>query len=304
MSKLRIGTRGSKLARIQTDIIADLLRQEVPGLELQIKVVRTLGDRLPPERRGETDGKGAFTDDIETLLLQGEVDLAVHSMKDLSVEAVPGLRVAATPVRGDARDALVTPGKTELAQLPKGAALGTSSVRRKAQLLNLRGDLRVVDLHGNVDTRISKMGRMALGGIVLAAAGLDRLSRSEIITRRFSVEEMVPAGGQGTLAVQIREGDAELEQTVSKINDAKTMGATECERVFAKTIGGSCKLPVGAYAESHGRSLTLTGMIASPDGARVLRRSMSATDAGGLGRALALEMLQLGGDAILGSAPH
>ncbi len=302
MRKLRIGIRRSKLALAQTQIVLEMLSREVPGLKTQLHTVKTLGDRLPPEKRGETDGKGAFTDDIESLLLEGDLDMAVHSMKDLSVELCAGVKIGATPPRGDPRDALVSPGRNELVDLPKGASLGTSSIRRKAQLLNLRKDLRIVDLHGNVETRISKMSQLGLHGVVLAAVGLDRLSRSEIIVQRFSIDEVVPAAGQGTLAIEIREGDAELEKIVSRINDDKTMRASECERAFASAIGGDCYVPAGAYAANNGRSLTLTGMIASPDGGHLLKRTMSATDAEGLGKTLAQEMLQLGGAAILRSA--
>ncbi|MDG6925110.1 MAG: hydroxymethylbilane synthase [Nitrososphaerota archaeon] len=299
MRKLRIGTRGSRLALAQTHIVLDLLSQETPGLGAQIQVVKTTGDRLPPEKRGETDGKGAFTDEIESLLIRGRIDLAVHSMKDLSVEVGSGLVIAATPVRGDPRDALVTSGGQGLADLRKGAILGTSSMRRRAQLLNMRNDLRLVDLHGNVETRISKMHRLGLDGVVLAAAGLDRLSLGDVITRRFSTDEVVPAAGQGTLAVEIREGDEELAKIVSRINDDRTMRASRCERAFARATGGDCYVPVGAYAADDGRSLTLTGMIASPDGEHLLKRTMTATDAEGLGETLALEMLQDGGAGIL-----
>lgn len=302
MRKLRIGTRGSKLALAQTQIVLDLLSREVPGLEAQVQVIKTLGDLLPPEKRGETDGKGAFTDEIDSLLVRGDIDLAVHSMKDLSVEVGAGVRLGATPARGDPRDALVTLVRKEFVDLPKGATLGTSSMRRKAQLLNLRKDLRIVDLHGNVETRISKMSQMGLDGIVLAAAGLDRISRSEIITRRFSTDEVVPAAGQGTLAIEIREDDEDLEKIVSRINDEETMRASECERAFARATGGDCYVPVGAFAANNGRSLTLTGMIASPDGEHLLKRTMSGTDADGLGKALARDMLQAGGAAILGGA--
>jgi hydroxymethylbilane synthase len=279
-----------------------MLTKEVPGLEAQVQTVKTLGDRLPPDERGETDGKGAFTDDIESLLLRGEVDVAVHSMKDLSIELGAGAMIGATPPRGDPRDALISAEGGQFADLPKEAMVGTSSIRRKAQLLNLRKDIRVVGLSGNVETRIGKMGGMGLHGVVLAAAGLDRLSRSEIITQRFSTDEVVPAAGQGTLAVEIRVGDTELDRLVSRINDDDAMRASRCERAFARAIGGDCYVPAGAYAAPKGRSLMLTGMIASPDGRQLLKRTMTATDAEGLGKALAQEMLQLGGAAILRGA--
>jgi hydroxymethylbilane synthase len=299
--KIRVGTRGSRLALIQTRIVLDLLSREEPNLKSEVHTVKTLGDRLPPDERGEADGKGVFTDDIESLLRRGELDLAVHSMKDLSVELGEGLMIGATPGRGDPRDALVSLDGCRFVDLPNKAKVGTSSIRRKVQLMNQRKDIRIVGISGNVETRIDKMRTLGLHGIVLAAAGLDRLSRGDIVAQRFSTDEVTPAAGQGTLAVEIRKGDAEMESLVSRINDDETMRASECERAFARSIGGDCYLPAGAYAAVRGRSLVLTGMIASPDGRHLLKRSMNATDAIGLGRALAKEMLELGGAEFLRS---
>jgi len=272
------------------------------GLEFQVVTIKTLGDRLPPEKRGETDGKGAFTDDIESHLLKGDIDMAVHSLKDVSAELGPGLKLAATPPRGDPRDTLVSSGGLSFERLPKGARIGTSSLRRRVQLVRLRRDLKMVDLHGNVETRIGKLERLGLEGVVLAAAGLDRLSMGERARERFEPEVLVPAAGQGTLAVEVKEGNAKTETVVSKINDEATMRASECERAFVREVGGDCSFPVGAYASTKsGRSITLTGMIASLDGGQFLKRNMAATDAVGLGISLAEEMLQLGGAAILRS---
>lgn len=299
MRKLRVGTRGSRLALAQTRTVLEMLSEKEPGIELQIVTVRTMGDRLPPDKRGETDGKGAFTGDIEALLARGELDLAVHSLKDLSVDLGEGLVVGAMPPRGDARDALVSPNGEKLSELPTGASLGTNSIRRKAQLLNLRNDLRLVDVHGNVETRVRKMDELSLGGVVLAAAGLDRLSMGERISQRFSVDEIVPSAGQGTIAVQVRRRNREIRSIVSKINDDATMRASECERAFARAIGGDCYVPAGAHASVNGRSLTLVGMIASPDGRIVLKRSSTSTDPVGLGEALGEELLRLGGTEII-----
>jgi len=301
--KLRVGTRGSKLALAQTRTVLEMLSEKAPGIEPQVVTVRTVGDRLPAEKRGETDGKGAFTGDIEALLAKGELDLAVHSLKDLSVGIVGGLKIGATPPRGDPRDALVSSKGERLSDLPKGASVGTSSIRRRAQLLSLRRDLKIVDMHGNVETRVRKMDELHLAGLVLAAAGLDRLSMGERITQRFPVDEIVPSAGQGTIAVQVRKGDSEIERIVSKINDEETMRSSECERAFARAIGGDCYVPAGAHAAPKGRSLTLVGMIASSDGRSVLKRSATSTDPVELGEALGEELLQLGGAEIIrGSA--
>lgn len=303
MGKLKIATRGSKLSRAQTQIVVGMLSRRISGLEIEVIPIRTLGDRLPPEKRNAVDGKTAFTGDIETLLLSGEVDAAVHSMKDLPVELRDGLKIAATPPRGDPRDALVSLHGEELRNLPPRAAVGTSSLRRKAQLLNLRQDLSVIDLHGNVESRIEKMNRLRLDAIVLAAAALERISEVQRITQFFSIEEMVPAAGQATLAVEVRKGDGETEKIVAKIDDERTSLESECERAFARKIGGDCYVPVGAYARLNGASLTIAGMIASPDGSEVLKRTLTSPsgEAESLGRKLGEEMLQLGGEEILRS---
>jgi len=299
MRKIRVGTRGSRLALEQTRIVLDMLSERAPGFEARILTIKTRGDRLPAEKRGETDGKGAFTGDIEALLMKGDLDMAVHSLKDLSIELDDRLKIGATPPRGDARDALVSAKGGKLVDMPSGASVGTSSVRRKAQLLSLRRDLRILDLHGNVETRVKRMDELGLDGVVLAASGLDRLSMGEKIVQRFSVDEMVPAAGQGTIAIEIRKDDNEMGRIVSKINDEKTRLASECERAFARAIGGNCFVPAGAYAFFDGRSLALTGMIASPGGGSILKRSMASSDPIELGKALGEELLQLGGATIM-----
>jgi hydroxymethylbilane synthase len=297
-----VGTRGSVLALAQTRAVIDLLSQKLPKIETEVVKLRTAGDMLPPEKRGETDGKGAFTGDIEDLLARGELDLAVHSLKDLSVVPRRGLKIGATPPRGDPRDALVSLSGEQLSGLSKGASLGTSSIRRKAQLLMLRRDLRIVDVHGNVETRVRKMTELHLDGVVLAAAGLDRLSLGRRIAQRFSIDQLVPAAGQGTIAVQVRSGDREVEELVSAINDEETMRASECERAFARAIGGDCYVPAGAYASVNGRSLTLVGMIASSDGRAVLKKSATSTDPVALVEVLGNEMLRFGGAEIIKGA--
>ncbi|MDG6920089.1 MAG: hydroxymethylbilane synthase [Nitrososphaerota archaeon] len=297
--KLRIGTRGSPLALAQTAIVKGLLEGASQGVEFEVVPVRTRGDAVPPERRGESDGKGVFTKDIEAMLLEGSLDLAVHSMKDLSVDLDGGLTIAAAPPRGDPRDALVSAGDRRLGALPTGATIGTSSVRRKAQLLNMRRDLRLVDLHGNVETRVRKMTELGIHGVVLAAAGLDRLSIGTKAAERFPTDQLVPAAGQGALAVETLRKNDEVIRLVSKISDAKTMAATECEREFARAVGADCDVPVGAFAAYNGRSVTLTGVIASPDGTDVIRRGATSTEMAGLGARLGKEMLELGGSKLL-----
>jgi hydroxymethylbilane synthase len=300
LTRLRVGARGSRLSRAQTQIVADMLSSRVAGLEIEIVPIKTRGDGVPPERRN-VDGKTAFTGEIEDLLLSGYVDAAVHSMKDLPVEARDGLTIGATPPRGDPRDALVSAGGQDFWGLRKGATLGTSSLRRRAQLLALRSDLSVVDLHGNVETRIRKMGELNLDAVVLAASGLERISESARVSHHFSLEEIVPAAGQATLAVQVRKGDPETEKVVASIDDASARLEAVCERAFTKSVGGDCFVPVGACARTAGPSLTVSGVIASPDGRELVRRTLTSPsgEAEELGRRLGEEMLSLGGERIL-----
>jgi hydroxymethylbilane synthase len=282
-------------------MVVEMLLRRVPGLEVEVVPITTAGDRLPPERRRAVDGKTAFTGDIQSLLLSGKVDAAVHSMKDVSVEPKDGLKIAATPPRGDPRDVLVSEHGAALSNLREGAAVGTSSLRRKAQLLNLRPNLNIVDLHGNVESRIERMNRLGLDAVVLAAAGVERIAESRRVSQFFSTEEMVPAVGQATLAVEVREGDQDTGMIISKIDDGKTRTESDCERAFARRVGGDCFVPVGAFARVVAGSLTVSGMIASPDGKELLRRTLSSTadDAGALGRKLGEEMLEQGGEKIL-----
>lgn len=294
-----MGTRGSKLALEQTRTVLAGLTAVSPGLEAQVVHVKTYGDRLPAEKRTETDGKGAFTDDIEALLLKGELDMAVHSLKDLPVELDDGLEIGATPARGDPRDAFVSPDGVDFASLPAGSSVGTSSIRRRAQLLSLRRDIAIVEMHGNVETRVRKMSEMHLQGIVLAAAGMDRLSMGGRIAQRFPVDQVVPAAGQGIIAVEVRKGDAEVARLVSQISDENAMLSSRCERAFAKAIGGDCYVPAGANASIDGGVLTLVAMIASPDGRTVLKRSASSADPVSLGEALGEELLRFGGATLI-----
>jgi hydroxymethylbilane synthase len=302
MKTIRIGTRRSRLATIQTQIVTDIIRLRYPGMQVEIVPLSTLGDRLPPRRRPEVEGKAAFTDEIDDLLLGGAIDLAVHSMKDLPNESKEGLVIGATPVRADPRDVLVTRvAGGVLSSLRSGAMIGTSSIRRKAQLLAMRKDLEVVDLHGNVDTRLSKMDKSDIDGIVIAAAGLDRLGESDRISEYFSSERMVPAPCQGAIAVEMREGDEETAAILASVDDKGVRAETICERSFAKSIGGDCDLPAGANAVLAADRLTLTGAILSPDGTITVNGSLASAveEAEALGDRLARRLLDSGGADIL-----
>lgn len=301
MRRIRIGTRKSKLASVQTRLVQQLIESRMSGVSLEIVPMSTLGDRLTPERRAEVEGKAVFTEDIESALLDGLIDLAVHSMKDLGIKIPKGLTIAATPIRADPRDVLVSReiGR-RFSELRSGATIGTSSSRRKAQLLALRKDVVVVDLHGNVDTRLEKLERLGLDGIVLAAAGLERLGQSSRIAQRFSLDEMVPAPAQGAIAVETRMDD-ELSSLLTTIEDEKVRAETTCERSFAAALGLDCDIPAGASAVLEGEELSLTASITSPDGSDVARGSMTSSrgDAEALGRRLANRLLEEGGREIL-----
>ncbi len=302
MRRFVVGARGSKLSTAQTAIVTSLLSQHFPNVIMDVVSVTTLGDRLPPEKRGSVDGKTAFTGDIESKLISGELDIAVHSMKDLPSEMDDRLVIAATPTRGDPRDALLSNGRQTISQLPRGAKVGTGSLRRKAQLLRMREDLQVVNLHGNLETRLRKLTE-GVDAVVLSAAGLERIGASNMITQYFTTEEMVPAVGQAILAVQSRRDDEEVLSMLSRIEDRKTRVEATCERAFLVRLGGDCTVPLAANAELAVESLSVVGLIASEDGRETIKKAMNGkpAEAEALGKGLAEELLRAGGDRILAS---
>ncbi len=302
---VRIGARSSRLSQAQTATVLDLITKRLgDSVKLEFVPVRTRGDRLPPDakrNRTKAGAKGAFTGDIETLLLKGEIDIAIHSMKDLTSNPTKGLVIGATPPRSDPRDALISAGGGAIETLPKGAKVGTSSLRRKAQLLDLRQDLEVVELHGNVDTRLRMVaGRKepegairGLDAIVLAVAGLERLGESSRISQKFSIDEMVPAVGQGIIAVQMRRGDKDMAKVVSQIDDEATSLESKCERAFAQRLGVDCYVPVGGCARASAGSIRIVGMVSKEDGTELRRKTLRGdpAEAAALGRRLADDLL-------------
>lgn len=301
MRKIKIGTRKSKLAIRQTEIVTGLIKSRFPQLQLEIIPLSTLGDRLPLEKRAETEGKAAFTEEIEASLMEGTIDVAIHSMKDIPNKIHKGLTIGATPVRADPRDVLVSQSGRAFGELRSGAMIGTSSLRRKAQLLSMRRDISVVDLHGNVDTRLSKIGHSGIDGIVIAAAGLERLGESRRITQYFTLAEMVPAPAQGAIAVEIRKDDDQMANIVLAIDNRDVRAETTSERAFATALGLDCDVPAGACASLKKNELRLTGSIASLDGREIIRGSLVSDRRGAekLGRQLAAQLLQNGGEKIL-----
>jgi hydroxymethylbilane synthase len=298
--KVRIGARSSRLSQAQTAIVSDLLKKKFgDGLALEFVPVKTLGDRLPRAKRslGRAGAKGAFTGDIESLLLKRKIDIAIHSMKDLPSDQTEGLAFGATPPRSDPRDALVTGHGGTIKTLARRAKVGTSSLRRKAQLLNIRRDLEVVELHGNVDTRLRKVVEGGAGGldaIVLAVAGLERIGEGARISQMFSIDQMVPAVGQGIIAVQMRQDDPDVAAVLAKIDDEVTGLECTCERAFAQRLGVDCNVPVGACARVSGTKIRMVGMLAKEDGSELRRKDAAgpSSEAARLGRRLAEELLE------------
>jgi hydroxymethylbilane synthase len=296
---LVFATRPSALARWQTAYVIGLLQAAWPGLECREKIIVTSGDRNLEQPLPEIGGKGIFTDELEAVLLSGEVDAAVHSLKDLPVDDTPGVRVAAVPARGPALDVLVSARGQRLVDLPESARVGTCSLRRTAQLLARRPDLTILPLRGNLDTRLRKLDDAQYDAIVLAEAGLARLGLEARITETFALETMLPAPGQGALAVQCRAQDAKTANLLAALHDDSTHAAVCAERAFLAGLGGGCSLPVGAYAEEVDGKTILTGAVISEDG----KRSVRLTAAGGeplkLGERLAELVLERGAGEIL-----
>ena len=295
MTKLRIATRGSKLALIQTDLVAVRLRAADPSLETEIITVVTAGDRDQTTALQEGEQAGWFTSAIQDAVLREEADIAVHSYKDLPTKRPAGLVIAAVPLREDPRDALVSRSHSDLRRLPKGAIVGTSSPRRTAQLLELRPDLEVRLIRGNVETRVAKVEAGEYDATVLAFAGLRRLGLEARADHVFGFEEMLPSPAQGALAVECRTDDAATRAVLSGIDDATLRQTVTAERTFLATIDGGCSFPAAAYAEHFGSTLKLNALIAV-DG-RIIRSKMAgaAEMAGGLGKQLAEELMGLAG---------
>lgn len=275
---LRVGTRGSALALAQTQSIRDWLIGAHPGLEVEIVRIRTTGDIRDQEPISAIAGRGVFVDAIEQSVLMGETDFAVHSAKDLPARDANGLRIAAYPAREDARDVLISRDGRDLQSLPHAARVGTSSQRRACQVVAIRPDVRIVDLRGNVDTRIRKLDEGEYDAIVLAAAGLIRLSLSHRISEWLPVETFLPAPAQGALAVQVREDDSDLASAFSALNDLPTAQAVTAERSFLARLGMGCTSPVAAYGSVSNSELGLTGFLHSRGG-ESFRHSISGSAA-------------------------
>jgi hydroxymethylbilane synthase len=296
---ITLGSRPSKLARWQTDHVLEQLKAARPDLSYQVVTLVTEGDKRLDKPLPEIGGKGVFTFELETALRSGQIDLAVHSLKDLPVDNAAALCVGAISPRADAHDVLISPSGLTLAQLPTGARVGTSSLRRQVQLQAARPDLTFLPLRGNVDTRIHKAMQGDYDAIILAAAGIERLGLVQYVSEYLSFEVMLPAPGQGALAIQCRAEDAELLELLKQVHDPATARAVTAERAFLSGLGGGCSAPVAAYATAQDERLDIRGLVASPDGRRIIHVAASGTNPKALGKQMASQALEQGAGELL-----
>ena len=296
-----IGTRSSKLALWQADYVMDCLQKKYPELHVEKKLMTTKGDKILDAPLAKIGGKGLFTKELEQDMLAGGIDIAVHSLKDMPTEVPDGLIITAITKRYDPGDAFVSNKVKSLAELPQGAVVGTSSLRRKAQLLHARPDLVVKDLRGNVNTRLRKLDAGEYDAAVLAVAGLKRLGFGDRITEVLPKSMILPAVGQGALAIEAREDDAETRELVAFLNDEATVACAKAERAFLARVEGGCQVPVGVYATPEDSGLHVEAVIASLDGKRLYRDHVSGQvkDAEPLGTELADKLLDMGGIDIM-----
>ena len=299
--KIRLGTRASILARTQSGWVADQLRAVNPLLEVEEVLIETIGDQDQETPLHEAGAPGVFTAEVERALLDGRVDLAVHSLKDLPIRQPDGLTLAAIPLREDPRDAWISESFAGLVDMPAGSVIATGSLRRRCQILNRYPHLEVEGIRGNIDTRMSKYQERGAGGLILAAAGLHRLSRQADYRSLISVTEITPAPGQGALALEVRLDDADLVKLVSAIDHSETRDCVTAERALLQALGGGCHLPVGALAGISGETLSLCGVLGSLDGTDLVRLSAEGSrhDPQSIGEELADLIRKTGGDEIL-----
>ena len=298
---LRIATRKSALALWQANHVKAGLEASYPGLVVELVPLLTTGDKILDVPLAKVGGKGLFTKEIEQALIDGRADLAVHSMKDVPTQRAPGLMLAGTGVREDVRDALVSPRVKSVEKLPKGARVGTSSLRRQAQLLNLRPDLRIVSIRGNVQTRMRKIEELNLEGVILAAAGLRRLGFADRITQYIPPSLSLPAIAQGSLALEIRADDERTRELVAIFHHEPTEIAVTAERAFLARLEGGCQVPIAGLAQVDGGLVAMEGLVGSIDGKTLIRDRGEGpvAEAERVGRELAEKILDRGGRAIL-----
>jgi hydroxymethylbilane synthase len=301
--RIRLGSRGSMLAIAQSTWVQQQLMRHHRDLEVEFTVIKTSGDRFIDRPIANVGGKGVFTKEIEEALLANEIDIAVHSMKDLPTELAPGLTIAAVPEREDARDVLVTRNHCALDELPSGARIGTGSLRRRAQLLYRRKDLHVTPIRGNVDTRLKKLDSAEVDALIMAAAGLKRIGREERIGEYLPDAICVSAVAQGALAIETREEDVSTRQLLRLLHDPRAFAEVSAERALLARLGGGCQVPIGARARVVDEELSLIGVVASPDGSGLCRGEISgpARQPVDLGQRLADQLINQGAGQLIAS---
>jgi hydroxymethylbilane synthase len=303
---IRIASRRSQLAMRQTHMVSEWLQRLDAGIEIEIVPVVTKGDQILDVALAKVGGKGLFVSEVEQTLLEHRADLAVHSMKDVPASLAPGLVLAGIPKREDPRDALISRSGASFDELQEGAVVGTSSLRRAAQVRALRPNLKIRNLRGNIDTRLGKLDAGDYDAILLAAAGLRRMGWAERITEYLAPDVFVPAIAQGILGLECRQDDAELVKLLSALTDQASLAAAEAERSLMRALNGSCQVPLAGHAtvECNGteQTLTLRGLVADPEGSQVLTASETGTDPEELGRRVAVRLLEQGAGAIIEAA--
>ena len=298
---VRIGTRGSKLALTQSEWIKEQLEKRHSGIRVELVKIKTTGDKILDVPLSKVGGKGLFVKEIEEALLESRVDVAVHSMKDVPAELPERLMLSTFPRREDPSDALISTEQQSLDQLQKEARVGTSSLRRSAQLLHLRPDLTIVSLRGNVDTRLGKLKSGDLQAIILAAAGLNRLGLSHVITQTIPFHQLLPAVGQGALGLEVRRGDQKTIDLLDFLNHEDTRTAVAAERAFLKTLEGGCQVPMAGFAQVNGEALSFEGLVAELDGSKIFKETETGTrdQAEQMGIRVANKLLASGGGDVL-----
>lgn len=301
---MKIGTRGSALALTQADWVAARLRQRYPDVKIATVVIKTRGDIMQDVSLVKIGGKGVFVKEIEDALLRGEIDIAVHSMKDVPSELPDGLHIATIPEREDPRDVLIAKDNRKIESLPRGARIGTGSLRRGMQMRNLLPDVQIVPLRGNLDTRIKKIEAEGLDGVIVAAAGIRRMGWIHRVSQFIPAEVMLPAVGQGALGIELRADDSSLADMLAFLNHPATSMEVGAERSFLQRLGGGCQLPIAAYAQIRGKELTVRGLVGSLNGRTMITDEVrgNQSDYRMLGTLLAERILSQGGQALLDQA--
>jgi hydroxymethylbilane synthase len=301
MRKIVVGSRQSKLALTQTNWVIDQLKALGLPFEFEVKKIVTKGDKILDVTLSKVGGKGLFVKEIEQAMLDKEIDMAVHSMKDMPAELPEGLMIGCTPKREDVRDALISKDHQPLSKLKEGAIIGTSSLRRAAQILHLRPDVEIKWIRGNIDTRLRKLKEENYDAIILAAAGLKRMGwTDEYITEYLPEDACIPAVGQGSLAIECREEDSELREMLQKFNDEETEVTVAAERAFLNKSEGGCQVPIAGFAKrSESGTITLTGLVGTPDGKTILKEIVEGTDPIQIGHEVAEKIMAQGGGEII-----